>query len=57
MCACPHGRQNELIIGIRCEKDHSCRGMTGENITTGFNPGAIGKPDIHQDDVRFKSLG
>jgi len=56
LCAGQHGCQNEIIIRIGCEKDDSCRGMPGENITTGFNPGAIRESDIHQNDVRFESL-
>lgn len=33
-----HGRQNGLIVGIRCKKDDACHGMTSKNIAAGFDP-------------------
>ena len=56
LCAGQHGRQGGIIIGIGCEKDDSCRGVTGENLTSGVDAGAIREPNVHQDDVRLEAI-
>jgi hypothetical protein len=55
LCAGQPGRQGGIIIRIGCEKDAACRGVTGMNLTSRFNPGAIRESGIHQDDVRVES--